>query len=328
VASCDLTIELEGDGVYRPGQTIKGTLHVSTSGAVRCDSLFVSLDWYTHGRGNRVRGAIERSELFVGELTAGEHRFPFEFQVPATPRVYHGELLNVDLELTAKADIPWAIDPKTNAEIVVVYEDTTGYVVAPLSASDARDGCFPIAVATTVLAAAFALLLGIEHHVAVSFTLVLAVFSGLVAANRARRWFAAGKTGQVSVDVSQGGGGGYREVSDRSRVRCGVQIARRGVRINSIVAKLLVQEIVVKGSGTNRTTSVHELYSAEEPLSVEDNRTGADRLPLPEPSRIPFSFNKTDNHVEWRVNIHVDIEGWPDWIGAYTLDVTPGDSAG
>ncbi len=121
MSKCKLSIRLEDQGrVHLPGDALRGELVVEVNGPCDCRALSLWVGWRTHGKGNRVEGRVEDLSLLLEELMRGvSHRHPFEFRLPAGPVTYHGKLLNVDWHVGARADIPWAIDPKAEADFVL-----------------------------------------------------------------------------------------------------------------------------------------------------------------------------------------------------------------
>ena len=123
MAKCDLAIEFErSDRRYRPGETVSGKVTVQVNAKVQCNGLTVKRLWHTHGKGNYAEGSDSVEEVvFSGEWWPGEtHAYPFAFEVPAAPVSYHGEVLNVDHYVAARADIPWAIDPKAEEDFLLL----------------------------------------------------------------------------------------------------------------------------------------------------------------------------------------------------------------
>jgi hypothetical protein len=118
---CELAIVLDRPGVgVRPGEKLRGRVEVLVSDRARCQALSVWLRWSTERCGN-VSESGARVTLFEGEWSAGErHAYPFELEVPRGPYSYDGEHLNIVWRVFATADLPWAIDPKTSIELVVL----------------------------------------------------------------------------------------------------------------------------------------------------------------------------------------------------------------
>lgn len=122
MSKCDLTIVLDRENRrYAGGDRITGVLRVQVNAACTCKALSISLGWRTHGKGNRDIGTPADLVLFEGEWQPGKtHEYDFEFLVPDGPATYHGRVLNLDWYLNARADIPWAIDPKAEEEVLLV----------------------------------------------------------------------------------------------------------------------------------------------------------------------------------------------------------------
>ena len=113
MAKCDLAIELEDpERIYRGGDQIRGTVVVWTDKAVNCSDLVVEANWETHGRGNVTKGEPNRESVFRGEWQPGEHRYDFQVELARWPPTYHGNYLNVDHYIRARAKIPWSFDPQ------------------------------------------------------------------------------------------------------------------------------------------------------------------------------------------------------------------------
>src|SRR5262245_10620623 len=121
MTKCDVTIHVDkADRSFVPGERIRGHVTVTTDQQVRCDALTVMLQWRTHGRGNRANGPESTVKLHEGEWGGGEqHAYAFEFIAPSGPCSYHGTHVNVDHYLEARVDLPWAVDPKATAEVLL-----------------------------------------------------------------------------------------------------------------------------------------------------------------------------------------------------------------
>ena len=118
MSKCHIWIEIDDpDRVYHPGDTVGARVHVDVDEDVTCDGLEVTRQWSTHGRGNAEAGDTRFKRLFSGEWKAGTtHSYRVEFVIPNGPYSYHGHYLNVDWYVRARADIPWAFDPKAEAD--------------------------------------------------------------------------------------------------------------------------------------------------------------------------------------------------------------------
>ena len=120
MSSCELSVRFnDGRREYQPGDVVEGEVVADVDKPCRCDGLKLDLFFRTHGRGNVREGERTGLELFRGDWEPGTHACRFKVRVPAGPLTYHGELLNVDWYLEARADIPWALDPHALADFVV-----------------------------------------------------------------------------------------------------------------------------------------------------------------------------------------------------------------
>ena len=111
------------DRTYCGGDVVRGEVVVQVEKATTCKSLKVSVGWSTHGRGNRASADVMASDLFAGDWTPGEYRYAFEATLPHGPYTYNGHYLNVGWYVEARADVPWALDPKDEVEIELIPSD-------------------------------------------------------------------------------------------------------------------------------------------------------------------------------------------------------------
>jgi hypothetical protein len=350
LSKCDLSIQLERqDPTYRPGETLRGRLEVGVNDDCACNGLSIELGWQTHGRGNRVKGDPDTQSFEAKQLVAGEKRiYPFEFTLPAGPVTYRGNLVNVDWYLRARADIPWALDPKDEQEILLVpgpdevemrptggYREparrvATGYDVGP----EQRTGLLgPRGGGAALIAAVFGLgAFGCVSALAFSrgssliilafFVLpVLFALRALIAA--LRRPMAESRLGQPHVEIDPP----ELRRGELATIRLALSPSVR-VQINGASMELRGREIAVSGSGTNETTHEHDLFRAPGKLegptgTVEAGASSAFQGTIALPPDAAPTFRAKDNEVRWSVILHVEIEGWPDWRDEYVFTVVP-----
>ena len=98
--------------------------------------------------------------------------------------------------------------------------------------------------------------------------------------------------------------------------------------IDKIHVELLGREVVVSGSGTNRTTHRHEVHKEKIVLLWKSRRLRAGDTEEKEaeihiPENAPFTFAAPDNALEWTVTLTVSIPKWPDWKQVYPIVVSP-----
>lgn len=352
MAKCDLTLQLhDGKNTFRPGETVNGTIQVRIDKDVRCDGLEVGLRWRTHGRGNTASETIVFETLFQGEWTAGTvFQRPFAFEFPAGPYTYHGNLLNVVWEVYATADIPWAIDPRVEEEVALrpnpeaepkwltaagsethlppkLNEQAWGGAAA--EAPSVRSGgvsnimaigCLVLFLGPVIFFSGSAIQAFTRGEIAlvealmwgVGGLVVIAVFLGIFL-RVVRNKVAQKKLGDVKLTVEPA----MVRAGEEIRVSVGCR-PEKPVELNGATAKIVATEIVVSGSGTNKSTHRHVVF--EQNVSVANARTLSPNMPFNEGASIripvdaPPSFYAASNSVTWTVTTQLDIPRWPDWI--------------
>lgn len=326
MSKCDLRVELQNNGPIRAGDTIHGVLHADVDSPVRCDGLTVSLGWRTHGRGNTDRGTVDSAQLFAGQWAVGQHRYPFSFSLPYGPLTYRGELVNIDWQVKARADIPWAFDPKAEADFVVERGSTPQHI-QPMPAGAARmlqmapvmqgviksifglflsffglpfAGAGLMATLDGVWFAALFIVIGLGVSGFGLFMMVKAVRELLLT----RRF----ETLEIKAANTHLLPGEETEVT----VTLGV---RSAVDIEVVELALLRRERAVSGSGTNTTTHTrNDEFQREHLLDRLHLRPGQPtqrvaRLRIP--AEAEPSFSAGSNSVLWMVALEVTVPGWP-----------------
>jgi hypothetical protein len=350
MSKCDLEIHLDkADRTYRPGESIRGHVTVTADTAVRCKALTVALQWQTHGRGNRDSGPESKVQVFEGEWQGGEQRaYGFELIAPSGPATYHGTMLNVDHYLTARADLPWALDPKAVTEILVVptpgaaeydfgpsYKPPAAELVGEGKAmalgAALTAGCFGLpglAIMAGGVAFGVSWLRGTSSDGAFPaifmflFGAVFAVVGFGVAVLLQKRNLAQRRLGNPLVNVTPQ----LARAGDRVSLQVTLQ-PRARVKLTGAKVVLKCQERAVSGSGTNRTTHTQDLHQAEAglnaPPALEANQPASLGAGLQLPKDAAATFAASDNSVKWSMTLHVGIDGWPDWEREYPITVRP-----
>jgi hypothetical protein len=128
VAACDLRIVLDkADRLFTSDDKISGSVEVRVNSDCAPKRFTMTWEWRTHGKGNPTKGRVREIEFPSRAWKRGEqfsHRF--SLSAPRRPFTYHGEYLNVDWYLSAQVDLPWASDPKTEEEALVVPRPGSG----------------------------------------------------------------------------------------------------------------------------------------------------------------------------------------------------------
>lgn len=323
MSKCELRVELEAAGPVVAGTEVAGVLHAHVSEPVRCNGLTVQLRWFTHGAGNRASATVDPIRLFAGQWQVGRHAYPFRLSVPNRPLTTRGELVNLDWEVMARADVPWAFDPKASADFVV--ERGPPAPAAPLPAGAARMLKAGAAL-SVVLPLVFGLMMtgvgGVFAAVGVSvvlsgqvlgalFALVgLAVLGGGVAvllrglrkAALARRF----ETRMLSLVASSLLPGGETEATV-------TLAARKPVDVEAVEVVLLRRESATSGSGTDQSTEHHDEEAQRETVAdrlyLKAGDAFEERVTLRVPAEAAPSLTVSSNQVAWVAVLEVTVQG-------------------
>lgn len=347
MSKCELSFELDRQpATYRPGQEVRGRVLVRVDATCRCEALEISLGWRTHGKGNRDQGTPRTERLGPFDWGAGEqHQHDFTFKLPNGPVSYHGQYVNVDWYLKASADIPWAIDPNVETELLLEpapvektaapsYRGAPQAVTAPLvqapQASNA--GITPAGMLVVMILVlgffAYALWPFVDSQGRVLWLRVgILTFGALIAGRIAwpllRNAAAKRKLGDVRLELLPAATTRGETVTVKVTIRPQRRATIRGVNI-----ELLGEEVAVSGSRSHRQTHRACLHRVVLPVGVGERAllAGEDAsfegcVELP-PDAAP-TFHSTDNKVQWTATAHVDIPAWPDLREERELIVWP-----
>jgi hypothetical protein len=357
MSKCELEVHLaEPERVYLPGEEVRGQVLVRVNEPCPCRALTLQFGWHTHGRGNRAESISKSETLFAGEWAPGaEHRYPFRLTTPPGPATYRGTVLNLDHYVTARADIPWSLDPKAEAEVLLAPGEARDYDFGPsyqfpeqrLAVQEkgkkgvagcgfvvAGIGLVSLLGSLAVLAKAWlsadrpsepgaliAMLVGAATSLA--FNLVCFAIGGALLAFAFWRVLAQKRLGTPEASVEPS----VVRPGQRITVRLAIVPPRR-VTVTGISADLAGKEEVVSGSGTNRSTHTHPLHAESHPfLSNERTLEAGERLDLSAsfqvPEDAPITFAASDNKVEWSVKLTIAVKKWPDWTLDHPITVSP-----
>jgi hypothetical protein len=331
MSKCDLQIVVDRpQPYYKMGEEVTGAVLVRVNAPCECKKLTLTVNWQTHGKGNRARSHNAPWVLFSGRWEAGqEYRYPFKFNAPYGPITYHGHIVNLDWFIQARADIPWAIDPKQQHEILLLPAATRQYNAGrffkqprdPAQYGSNRLGCLLyIGIGTIV----FTLIPGLAVGGPAWIFSGVGGFIGLlfVLAGVWRR-IVQSKVGKPKVTIDS------VHTAPGKNVDVAVTVEpRKPITLDKVTISMHGREQAVRGSGTNKTTYHHDLYGMQSEMDVGDGavapgqaRTFKVSFPLPPES--PPSLSVASNKVEWWVDVHVGVANWPDWNQKYTLGVLP-----
>jgi len=102
------------------GDTVGGHAIVSTLEALSCRAVTLSVGWHTEGRGDRDEAFVFEQRVHEGELSSGEHRFPFAAKLSDGPMSYAGHYMNIIWQVKAQIDLAWKRDPMAEKKFYAV----------------------------------------------------------------------------------------------------------------------------------------------------------------------------------------------------------------
>lgn len=126
MSKVDIDIQMSGGEstyaapLFRPGDTLKGTVTIYPNENVSCRSIEIHLKWQTEGRGTRYEEVIEEVKVFEGELQQSmPASYDFRFVLPNEPWSYEGHYVSVVWGVFVKIDVPRAKDIHQTANFVL-----------------------------------------------------------------------------------------------------------------------------------------------------------------------------------------------------------------
>jgi hypothetical protein len=101
------------------------------------------------------------------------------------------------------------------------------------------------------------------------------------------------------------------------------------VQLNRAYVEVKAQEVCISGSGSNRGTHRHKVFSAIQPLSgavvLEGGKVKIMECSVKLPEEVPNSFRGGANKLIWEATVWLDITSWPDWVKRIPFVVWPHD---
>jgi len=328
MSKCDMTIRFKQDSrKFQAGDTVAGTVTVNVNQDVTCTKLLIEFLWQTHGKGNRDTGIIDSTTVSdLAWIGNSSYTYDFSFTIPAYPLTYHGHILNVDFYVQARADIPWAIDPKVSEDILVeVHPQSHEYYQAEITREREatqsqlkyqqafkKSGWIALFIAAAVL-----LFLFIVFWWFIIFAAIILSIPVLM------RRFASKRLGNVSISPAENDA-----ITPGQRLPLSLSFQPgKAVSINKAMVTLKCQEICVSGSGTNRRTHRHTLHEEQQVLSGNIEAFALSyqefRAEFAIPELQAYSFKSSDNKLEWKLFVHIDIPRYPDYKKEIELRLIP-----
>ena len=324
MSSCQIIITFDRpDRVYFGGEAVRGVAKVIVNEDTKGNGIRLTHRWRTHGRGNAESGPQEVSLLAPAQqLMAGEQmEFPFEVTAPTYPVTYRGHLIFLDHYVRVDVDVPWARNPWAEEEYILrpgrQPPQMTGLreQLVSLKPPVPEAG----AIGKIVLWLVVILLLGAVAAFAfflLPIIAVVAIYFWL------RKMAVAARTGNVEVSMP------HRIVAPAEPWPVSIRFTpRKSFQVNRIFLKIVGKESATSGSGSNKTTTTHELFSEQYVFRdaglLMAGETVDEKLVVPFPDTRAFSLDQSDNTVKWTAEVRIDIPRYPDWVTTESLQVMP-----
>lgn len=338
MADCALSFTFsKSPETLKAGDELQGQVIVKVDATCKCDGLTLAAEWRTSGKGNATTGQAEKVTLFTGTWEPGEYRYPFTYKAPVGPLTYAGQFLQIRWALMARADVPWAIDPKAEAPFVLSASpsDTAPYYFGPLykppdpattGVSETPGGGKlvkkPMGLVAKLVIGAVILLIGGSMIFAIPF--MAALFAPFIIFFVVKNAMVKSKLGVPDVKFFPNPVCAGQEFSVIARLN-----PTKDVKFGELYAELLGQERVVSGSGKHSHTHIHKLHQFRHPFPVAQREVRAGenvdlRAKLTLPPNSPLTFSAMSNNVEWTVKVSIELLGWPDWNKSFPVTVRPG----
>lgn len=361
MSKCDIVVELDRpNDALAAGDQVTGKVVLTPDGNLDLKELVIEQIWETHGRGNRDQGQLGRKvEMGRWCMAGGNYSFPFQFDTPRYPLTYHGTLINVDHYITARADVPWKVDPRAKTDYLVV--PGPGSREAAIAAhrgenqqqTQAGGGAKMLRWLLAPLVLVLVLMISVMVLVLLVVLLPIVLIVGLV--KLVRRSAAERKLGKVAVEISaeqlvekdemgrpKKQHGAFAKLRERfAGLKTQTFVAapdmtvpvtirfkpRSAVDVNEITLVLTATEKATSGTGTNSRTHTETLVEERTQLLGAKRLVGGSHVELRGEVRLPalvaWTFKAPDNRVSWSLVLRVDIPRSPDWLQDYALVVAP-----
>lgn len=334
MGKCDLSLEME-KFQYFPGDTVEVTLKMVGNANFTCKDITIELVRRAHGRGNTHNKSLEKVSVFKGEVKEGDElEWAANFVLPDKPFSYHGKYLNVDWILKANVDVAWAFDPKCEIDFELVPNPQTPLPkpvenIQKFGNKQSKSiflgaGCIfvftliPLSIFLTSLGAVLSgegnAIVGVLFSGVMLFAMLLVIFFIL------RNRIALKAVGPVQFHFDQD-----YYLPNQTITGMLVFTPRKKFLLNKITAEIKCSEIVVRGSGTNKSTYTNVLVSEQLFAESEMQAYKNDAIEIPFEYKLPdepyYSFQAPSNNLKWAVETHIDIDKWPDFVHSWKINV-------
>ena len=320
--NCNLTIEFyRPDRTYASGEKVNGWVRVNVDRNVRCRGLMLTARWETGGRGTPSRGNYWQETLYQGAWAPGElYEYPFEFPAPGGPFTYKGENFDLDHFVSVRADLPWAIETRTEKP----FRLEPGSLIDPprkrnfpLQHSSERTGIKWVTISGVAMLFAGLILMFYRQWIWGACAAIAGVAALIVFRNKIGIWNLNRMQWDLPNEMSPG-----ENLPIRVRVGKG-----RLTAIRAMDVRLRAFEIVCTGPEKKRNIYRHEIFSCEYPLRVRsvpgdagDTEFATDIKVLDIPA---WSIDLPGNQIVWCLRLKIRQAWWPNWIESRHIQMIP-----
>ncbi len=318
------------DKTFRCGDSVSGRVVVEVLEDYACSHLRVTLGWRTWGDGDTYRKTCERKELEIGKWKAGEEKvFPFQLRLPDGPAGQAGDLVSVSYVVKAEVGAAWSTSEEAQTALKVnpgpkTYEHARKLAKPHAGATDHAAvtlGCAGLLIAAGG-AATYAAVTAKGDPLEPTIVAVLCLLLTLLALYFAlHNSIAQRRVGVVFVGLEP-------LIQAGQKLTCLLRFQpTRSVEIHGIEAVLQGEERATRGSGKKKRVKLNELFKATRALSgpreLKAGEVFEEEVVFELPEDAAPSLDVTGNSIKWKLDLTVDIAGWPDWAHSYPLQVAP-----
>jgi len=324
MSKCRIVITFDRpDRIYYGGETVRGIAKVNVQDDTKGNGIKLTHRWRTHGRGNTDYGPEETQILSEPQLLmAGEELvLPFQFLAPTYPVTYRGHLIYVDHYVRIDVDVPWAKNPSAEEEYLLRPGKP------PTQMTGQRDQVIslkPPVAAPGLLGKAllWIVLLVILGVIGAFAFFLLPIIAAVAIWYWVRKMAVAARVGNVEVTMP------HLIVAPKEPWPVAIRFTpRKSFTINSMTLKIVATESATSGSGSNKSTTTHplfsEVYTIREGGLLIGGEAVDEKLIIDFPDTQAFSLDQSDNSIKWAAEIRIDIPRYPDWSKTEQLQVVP-----
>lgn len=312
---------------YYPGDTISGVVNIHLEKPTKCKKLNINLAWLGHGKGDAEYNIVDFQDPHDGtQLAAGQHRFPFEFRLPAGPYTYAGEYTNVTWLIQVHMDIPWARDAKEDATFLLLPGPVNHPPEPEMESAVVKDdngfGGAIVAVVILVPSALFFLYEVFEEESIPCCGLIGLIFGLFALYHAVHRFMSTRLVGNVSMSAEP-----WPLHPGQTFEHTIKFTPKLEMTVNAMTVTLIGQEQSIEHHGSSSTTHSFPVFEQEIVLArdavLPKNELAVFKAVFDLPDHAPFSFECSNHKVVWNISTHIDIPYWPDWEDSHDVQVMP-----